>query len=64
MANSLYNSLNPLGGMMKQLQEFQQNFKGNPRSEVENLLKSGRMSQQEFNNLSMQAQQILRLITS
>lgn len=50
----------PFGNMQNmfgQFQQFRNNFKGDPRQEVQNLLNSGRMTQEQFNYLSQLAQQ-------
>lgn len=47
--------------MMQQFQQFRQNFKGDPKAEVEKLLQSGAMSQQELNQLQGMAQQFQQL---
>ena len=66
MPNPLYNALGggkmpgPMGQfqqMMQQFQQFRQNFQGDPKEEVLKLLQSGRMSQQQLNQLQMMAQQ-------
>lgn len=68
MSNPLFNALgnnnviNPFADIIKQIQEFQKNFKGNPRDEVQKLLNSGKMSQETFNQLSQQAHQIMQFI--
>ena len=49
---------NPLGNAMNtmsQFQQFKQNFQGDPKQAVMNLLSSGRMSQEQFNQLSQMA---------
>ena len=43
--------------MMQQFQQFRQNFQGDPKQEVQNLLQSGKMSQQQLNQLQAMAQQ-------
>ena len=43
--------------MMKQFQQFRTNFQGDPKQKVQDLLNSGQMSQQQFNQLSQLAQQ-------
>lgn len=43
--------------MMQQFQQFRNNFQGNPKQEVEKLLQSGKMSQQQLNQLQAMAQQ-------
>lgn len=41
--------------MMQQFQQFKQSFQGDPKAEVEKLLQSGRMSQQQLNQLQEMA---------
>lgn len=66
MANNLYNSIgmnnNPMTNIITQINQFKNNFKGNPRAEVERLLNSGQMSQEQFNQLAQMAQQIFPMI--
>ena len=40
---------------MQDFNAFKQNFKGDPRQEVERLLQSGQMSQQQLNELQQTA---------
>ena len=49
------------GSMMGRLQQFAGTLNGNPEEIVRGLLKSGRMSQQQFNKLSQQASQIQQI---
>lgn len=60
--NPLYNpnQNNPMANIIQQVKEFRNNFKGNPRDEVQRLLNSGQMSQQQFNQLSQIAQQVVQ----
>ena len=71
MANPLYNALGggkmpgPMGQfqqMMQQFQQFRQSFQGDPKAEVQKLLQSGKMSQQQLNQLQAMAQQFQHLI--
>ena len=66
MPNPLFNALGggrmpgPMGQfqqMMQQFQQFRANFKGDPKQEVQKLLQSGKMSQQQLNQLQAMAQQ-------
>lgn len=67
MGNPFYNQNTPqapisgpfgnMANMMSQFREFQKNFRGDPRQKVQELLNSGKMSQQQFNQLSQLAQQ-------
>lgn len=64
MANPLYNNFgkqtNPMTDLVRQARDFKKQFAGNPRQEVERLLQTGRMSQQQFNQLSQIAQQVVQ----
>lgn len=67
MANPLYsmfgnNVQNPFVDIIQQAKELQKTFQGNPRDEVQKLLNSGQMSQNQFNELSKQAQQIMQFM--
>ena len=66
MANSLFNQFgvqnNQLEQLAQQAREFQKQFKGSPRQEVERLLQTGAMSQQDFNRYSQIAQQVAQFM--
>lgn len=71
MANPLYNVLGggkmpgpmgQFGQMMQQFQQFRQSFQGDPKAEVQKLLQSGKMSQQQLNQLQAMAQQFQQFI--
>ena len=63
MSNALYNQFgkqnNPLEQLAQQAREFQKQFKGSPRQEVERLLQTGQMSQNQFNQYSQIVQQMV-----
>ena len=48
--------------MIQQLNQFRSTFQGDPKAEVEKLLQSGKMSQQQLNKLQAMAKQIQSLI--
>lgn len=65
MPNPLYQALaggqmpgmfGPFQLILQQFNQFRQNFHGDPQKEVEKLLQSGRMSQQQLNQLQQAAQ--------
>lgn len=70
MANPLFQALGgsqPQGApqfaqLVQQFRQFSNNFRGNPRAEVEKLLQSGQMSQQELTELQAMAQQFAQLM--
>ena len=49
---------NQNGNLFTQLQQFARTFNGNPEQIVRNMLQTGQMSQQQFDQLSKQASQI------
>ena len=66
MSNSLFDQFgrqnNPLEQIAQQAREFRRQFSGNPRQEVERLLQTGAMSQQDFNRYSQIAQQVVQMM--
>lgn len=69
--NPLFNILNggtqpqnSMMSMMAQLNQFRQTFQGNPKQQVQQLLNSGKMSQEQFNQLSQMATQIQNMMTN
>ena len=49
-------------GMLAQLNQFKQNFQGDPQQEVQRLLASGQMTQQQYNQLAGMANQIMQFM--
>ena len=71
MANPLFQALGggklpgPMGNfqqMMQQFQQFRQSFQGDPKAEVEKLVQSGKISQQQLNQLQQAAQAFKNLL--
>ena len=66
MANPLYNMfggnapINPIAQLVRDAKNFKKTFTGNPKDEVQRLLNSGQMSQQQFNQFSQIAQQVVQ----
>ncbi len=69
--NPLFNALGggqipgPMGqfqNMIQQFRQFQQSFKGDPKAEVEKLVQSGKISQQQLNQLQQAASQFQQLL--
>ena len=48
--------------MMSQFNQFKQNFQGDPQQKVQQLLDSGQMTQQQFNQLSQAATQFQQMM--
>lgn len=72
MANPLFNLLGgngnmsgPFGNfaqMMQQFNDFKRTFTGNPQEEVMKLLQSGKINQQQLNDLQAMAKQFEKLM--
>ena len=75
MSNTLFNALGGaqapaqmpgLAGqfqqMMQQFQQFRAGFQGNPKQEVEKLIQSGKISQQQLNQLQSAAKQFMQFL--
>ena len=71
MANPLFQALG--GGqmpgqmgqfqnMVQQSRQFQQTFQGNPKAEVEKLVQSGKITQQQLNQMQQMAVQFRQLL--
>lgn len=69
MSNPLFNVLGggmPQGNgpmqMIQQFMQFKQNFKGDPKAEVEKMLQSGKISQQQLNQVQQMAGQFQHIL--
>jgi hypothetical protein len=66
MSNPLFQMIgpqNPMAQMMQRFQQFQQSFRGDPRQQVQQLLNSGKVSQQMYDSAVQKAQQIQQMLT-
>lgn len=53
---------NGMNGLIQRFQQFRQQFQGDPRQQVQQLLNSGKISQQQYNNAVQMAQQFQRMM--
>lgn len=65
--SSLYNFFqpqqnNPTANLINQINQFKSTFTGNPEQQVKQLLSSGRMTQEQFNQFAQTANQLRNLI--
>ena len=65
--NSLFNDFQPqqtsqMNNFLTQFNQFKSTFTGNPEQQVRQLLSSGRMSQEQFNQFAQTANQLQKLI--
>lgn len=65
MNNSLYNSFgmqNNISQIVNDFNNFKNNFKGDPRAEVEKMMRSGQLSQEQFNQYAQMATELSKYI--
>ena len=65
MPNPLYQMMGqqmPQNGLLQRFQQFQQMFRGDPRQQIQQLLNSGKVSQQQYNSAVQMAQQLQRML--
>lgn len=69
--NNLFNMLggnNPFGAFgnmanfMQQFNQFKQNFQGDPKAQVQQMLNSGQITQEQFNQMANMATQIQKYL--
>lgn len=65
--NSLFNDFqlpqgNQMNNFLNQFNQFKSTFTGNPEQQVKQLINSGQMSQEQFNQLAQMANQLRQLI--
>lgn len=65
MSNPLFGMMQnqaPMNGIIQRFQQFQQMFRGDARTQVQQMLNSGRISQAQYNQAVQTAQQMARMI--
>ena len=62
------NSFQPQGPVnnmmthMQRFQQFQQTFRGDPRQQVQQLLQSGKINQEQYNQAAQQANAFMKML--
>ena len=63
--SSLFNDFNQptnnMANLLSQFNQFRSTFSGNPEQQVKQLLQSGRMSQDQFNQLAQTANMLRKM---
>jgi len=60
--NPLYQQMKPDNGMLQRFLQFKNTFRGNPQEQVQQLLNSGRVSQQQYDNAVRMANQLKQMM--
>lgn len=58
MSNPLYGQMQSRNNIFQRFQQFQRMLKGDPRQQVQQLLNSGRVSQDQYNKAVQMANQL------
>ena len=58
--NPLYSQMNNM--LIQRLNQFIQNFTGNPQTQIQQLLNSGKISQEQYNQAFQKAQELQRML--
>lgn len=66
MSNPLFNAFNnnPMMQIIKQIQDFQKTFTGDAKAQVEQMMKEGKLSQEQFNQLAQQTNEIAQFMAT
>lgn len=66
MANQLYNQMmgggNQQNNFLQRFNQFRQNFSGNPQQQIQRMLNSGQITQDQYDRAVQQAQNIMRML--
>ena len=64
MSNPLFNQIGQQmpGGILQRFQQFQRMFRGDPQQQVQQLLNSGKVNQQQYNQAVQMANQFMRMM--
>ena len=54
--------MNPMAMIMQKFQQFQQGFRGNADQQIQQLMNSGKVNQQQYNQAVQWAQQLQKMI--
>lgn len=60
--NNGFGGFGNITNLISQFNNFKQNFQGDPKQQVQNMLNSGQMSQSQFNQLAQLANQFQNLL--
>lgn len=65
MSNPIYNQMKGAGnqgGLLQRFMQFKNGFSGNAQQQVQNLLNSGRITQDQYNKAVQQAKELQKML--
>lgn len=60
--NAMPNNMGQFGNIIQQFQQFKNSFQGDPRQQVQQLLNSGRVTQDQYNQAVQMANMLQKMI--
>ena len=60
--NAMPNGFGQMGNIFQQFQQFKKNFTGDPRQQVQQLLNSGKITQEQYNQAVQMANAFQKMI--
>lgn len=61
MSNPLFNQMTG-NGLFQQLQQFAKTIQGDPRQQIQQMLQSGKITQQQYNDAVQKAQSLQKML--
>lgn len=62
MSNPLYNSMNNQQSFIQRFNDFRKSFNGNPQQQVQQLLNSGKVTQEQYNRAVQMANSMRKML--
>ena len=62
MSNPLFGMMQNQNNLLQRFQQFRQMFRGDPGQQIQQMLNSGRVTQQQYNQAVQMAQQMQRMM--
>ena len=62
MSNPLYDMMGNQNSLLQRFQQFKQSFHGNPQQQVQQLLNSGKITQQQYDQAVQQAKALQKML--
>ncbi len=60
--NLFGNQFGNMAGLVQQFQQFKQSYQGNPQQQVQQLLNSGKITQQQYDQAVQQAKALQKML--
>lgn len=62
MSNPLFGMMQNQNNLLQRFQQFRQMFRGDPSQQIQQMLNSGRVSQNQYNQAVQMAQQMQKML--